>query len=505
MVQEMDTVLIPDEFRSDRPSNAIRVDSDLLPRVSVGGIVLPRNIYNELCKSSQGTQFLRLDFRACNDARAELEARWGRHLVERQDLRMLTTPAADKERPIYNWFSYKEAFSSDLVARLLRHTHTPPGAMILDPFGGVGTVALVCREGGFSAASLDLSPLAVFIACAKLSAMGCDFGTQLICFTEEMIRTLDEKGGRNSLIDVTIWQKGFDPEVAHWLSSAVSYLDDVRNGSIPLEVVNLAHLALLSIAAEVSHTVKDGTSLRLRLPGRRIGRAGIHKTPRDAIDLLRTRVAQMADDLRSAHSGLLRIADAGQQTVWARLGDARDLLMLLPASSVDRIITSPPYPNRYDYTSIYALELLLGFVKNREELRDLRFKLLCSHLEAPWPESIKSPHPVVGEILTSFLHHGINSNRNFKMVLGYFEDMRRTLDGISKVIRPGGQACIVVGNVRIEGECVPVDLLLADIAHSQGLQVTEILVTRYKGTNSQQTKRFGAGRTRESIVCLRRP
>ena len=43
-------------------------------------------------------------------------------------------------------------------------------------------------------------------------------------------------------------------------------------------------------------------------------------------------------------------------------GSSLDLLKSLPTDSVDMVITSPPYANRYDYTRTYALELAwLGF------------------------------------------------------------------------------------------------------------------------------------------------
>ena len=50
-------------------------------------------------------------------------------------------------------------------------------------------------------------------------------------------------------------------------------------------------------------------------------------------------------------------------------------LPLLSANSIDGVITSPPYCNRYDYTRIYALELVfLG--KTESEINSLRQDLL---------------------------------------------------------------------------------------------------------------------------------
>ena len=65
--------------------------------------------------------------------------------------------------------------------------------------------------------------------------------------------------------------------------------------------------------------------------------------------------------------------------VSASLGDAREI-------NTDRkynaIITSPPYPNRHDYTRIYSLEMLFDFVENNDDLKKIRYETLRSHVEA---------------------------------------------------------------------------------------------------------------------------
>ena len=62
------------------------------------------------------------------------------------------------------------------------------------------------------------------------------------------------------------------------------------------------------------------------------------------------------------------------------LADARHLSELLEPESVDAVITSPPYPNEKDYTRTTRLEtVLLGFVKNMQELRNLKKTLVRSN------------------------------------------------------------------------------------------------------------------------------
>lgn len=479
--------------------------SDSRDVIDCAGLRVPDNIFDTLCDSFTGRQFREGQYTVSHKSRHQLNERYTRLLVDRPDLRMLTTPAPDRDRPIFRWFLYKEAFSSVLVQVLLKEAGLERNSLVVDPFGGVGTVPMVAKLMGHRSIAFDLSPLPVFIGNTKLLAMARDFSDQLIGAADDLQQRIAESTTVLPSPDVSIWKKGFDADVSSALLTGLEVLRGLR-GSYEEEIIRLLHLALLSVAESASHTVKDGTSLRLRAPGRRIGRAGVNKTRSDLLNLYEAQVELMAHDMSGFHEPLR--FDSNIKTsmhTFCQGGDARRFNEHVGAHEVDVILTSPPYPNRYDYSAIYALELLLGFVENRDDLRRLRFSLLCSHLEAPWPDSIAVPHPAVAEIASAFLCQGMTSSRVFKMVLGYFDDMQKTIHAIVQSLRPGGFAFIVVGNVRIEGQEIPVDLILTDVAATAGLIPTKILVTRYKGTNSQQSKRFGPSRLRESVICLKQP
>lgn len=69
---------------------------------------------------------------------------------------------------------------------------------------------------------------------------------------------------------------------------------------------------------------------------------------------------------------------------------------------------------------------------------------------------------------------------------------------------PEGKVAMVVDNVRFEGELLPVDIVLSEMAEEVGFQVEEIIVGRYKGNSSQQMKKYGRVPVRESIVIWRK-
>lgn len=438
--------------------------------------------------------------------RDTLLSRFGDKLIARADYKSSTTSSRDKGKPVVGWFFYKEAFAADLVQKIVGSTRQAQDPFVLDPFGGTGTVPFVCQELGIRALSVDLSPLPVFISNTKIQSARENCSDELISLTSDLLEKTRKSENTRDLPDVSIWSKAFDIEVAHGLLSALDAIENFRaSRRYSAPACDVAHLALLCVAEEVSHAVKDGTSLRLRAPGRRLGRAGVSKTSEDLLTRLEAQLLNMAEDIRYYHENLAGPRAEVSSPNKSVIGDARQLTSHLEPNTFDLVITSPPYPNRYDYSAIYALELLLGFVKGRDELRALRFDLFRSHLEAPWPDHTDGLTPAVEEILSALYQAGMSSPRVFKMILGYFADLSQTLRQLMIVMKSGATAHFVVGNVRIEGQEVPVDLILAQIAEDIGFQLQSIGVARLKGTNSQQAKKFGNGRLRESVVEFRKP
>ena len=67
------------------------------------------------------------------------------------------------------------------------------------------------------------------------------------------------------------------------------------------------------------------------------------------------------------------------------------------------------------------------------------------------------------------------------------------------------KVAMVVDNVRFEGEMIPVDLILSEIAEQHGFTIEQIFVARYKGNSSQQMGKYGRVPVRESVVIWRKP
>jgi site-specific DNA-methyltransferase (cytosine-N4-specific) len=255
-------------------------------------------------------------------------------------------------------------------------------------------------------------------------------------------------------------------------------------------------LALLTSLEPSSSTSKDGQFLRL-----------VKRPPRPLEVSLAGTLNKMLGDL--AREGLIGPSPGAHVAARMFHGDARSLPQQLTAfrKRVDVIVTSPPYLNRYDYSRTYALELCLmldetgkAVVEEFEDLKAIRHSLLRSHIESkPAPTDLVHMD-ALEEILSNLQPKKLNNPRIPVMIKGYFEDMNLAIREMAAMLRPGGCVALVVANARFEGEHVPVDMMLSEIAAGYGLRTTEIRVTRYKGNSSQQMGKYGRFPVRESIV-----
>lgn len=444
-------------------------------------------------ESSTWQDFQRnLDPRIATSERVALASRFAPVTTERLSLGR-AVGGAERNEPLHNAITYKEAFSPRLVREVLDHLGISRGRLV-DPFVGVGTSLLVAAERGLEGVGLDLLPYAAFTAHTLLHAPHADWGT-VDAYLGSIERAPRLEVGSFPDFPVRTW--AFGP-------AALAELTRIRRAiwSLPdgLER-DVVHLALLSIVEQSSQATKDGTSLRQRpAASGRNGRFRAITTRKTVTATFNARVALLREGATSATPPIV-----GSRAV---VGDARSVSTLLAGELFDIAIFSPPYPNRYDYSANYQLELGFGFIDRDTDLKALRKRLLRSHLEATWPLARTVSSAALDEFLSALLHEkqtGDQTGRVFRMAAGYFEDMALVLQELATVLAPGGAAAIVVGTQVFAGQSLPTDLILADLAERAGYAVKDIWLARSKGVAVQQRARFGdVPGSRESVILLER-
>jgi hypothetical protein len=420
---------------------------------------------------------------------------------DRPDLGMLAGPRR-RDEPGYRWLAYKEAFSPGLVRAVLDHW-SGVGGVLLDPFAGSATSLLVAAERGLASVGVELLPYAQWGADTIVRAHAADGASFRRVVGEAAGAARVCAPGMPPVLPVPAASWAVSGEVGGALLALREALPP-RGSSVEAD---LARLALVSVVESVSMSVKDGTSVRHRdreRKGRttRPGRKGQQFSAAGVIDAFVAAAEVISDDL---------VKMPGGNDSQVLLGDARRLP--LGSAMAGSAVFSPPYPNRYDYSAIYQLELAAGgFVRVPEDLRRIRKSLLRSHLEAPPPDSLLVlDDPAVLAVLRAVAAAAEGGpgerGRTLRMLVGYFDDMCCVFAELARVLRPGAPAACVVATQTFFGCPVPTDVMLASIARRTGLVAEELWVLRRKRVAVQQRARGGVTSAggRESVLMLRRP
>ncbi|MDP2952678.1 MAG: DNA methyltransferase, partial [Chloroflexota bacterium] len=217
---------------------------------------------------------------------------------------------------------------------------TSPGQVVLDPMMGSGTTVVEAETAGRVGIGIDLDPLAVLITRAKAghippaelraSYLSC------VSIAQKLIR--DEAAGLREFLN-----HNFDSEtkefIEYWFApktqqALAALLLAIRSVTSDIRVASMLRVLFSSIIITKSGGVsraRDLAHTRPHLDPTKPEKDAIHEFSKKCMKVLRA---------------LEEWPRGTQQTVIAQ-GDARALP--LASSSVDCVVTSPPYANAIDY------------------------------------------------------------------------------------------------------------------------------------------------------------
>ncbi len=395
--------------------------------------------------------------------------------------------------PFQTWRPFKEAFAPELVERALFET---PGKVehIADPFGGSGTTALACQFLGIPPTTIEVNPFLADLIESKISLV--DFDTAIFEFARVIERVAREDGPVRPVFvgaPVTFVEPGlngryiFSSDIARRIiiyRTAIEAIQDIA-------CRRLFRVLLASVVVPVSNVNISGK-------GRRYKRGWTKReTPPELVDeLFRSRVLCALHDLRRF---------ASRQCLEYRVlrGDARLLSYMI--GPCDLAVFSPPYPNSFDYTDVYNVELwALGYLSNTEDNAQLRHSTLRSHVQVfrKFATDDLSSRTLSSTIKCLCEVREDLWNRHIPEMIGaYFEDLVAVLSKLAIQLRTRGRIYMIVGDSRYAGIEVPVATILTEICRSIGYDVIVLEPCRSMRSSPQQG---GRNDLEETLVVLER-
>jgi hypothetical protein len=403
------------------------------------------------------------------------------------------TNAGSIALPFQGWRNFKEAFAPELIELAVSET-TGSVSRIVDPFGGSGTTALAAQFLGIEPTTIEVNPYLADLIEAKISTI--DLDAAAAAFGRVVVRAQQIAvpagvlfpGAPPTFVEPGVKGRYLFPRaIAGRIAAYRVAIAELPNPDIR----RLFTVILASATVPTSNVIVSGKGRRYRRgwEKRLIDPATIDDWFQDGV-------------LRALYD--LRLYGDRACTDYTLLrGDARERVSELPDH--DLAVFSPPYPNSFDYTDVYNVELwTMGYLDGKEANLALRKSTLRSHVQI---HRDMAANGVQSDLLRETVRKLENVsghlwNKNIPaMVAAYTADMVVILRGISARMRTGGRIYMVVGDSRYSGIDVPVAAILAELSPDLGFDVVRVEPCRSMRASPQQG---GRAELAESLVVLER-
>lgn len=384
------------------------------------------------------------------------------------------TQRANLKHTRYGWLRLTPAYSVHLVGDLLDDIELSDG-VVLDPFCGTGTTALVCSERGIRADTIDINPFLVWLAQTKCASYST---VELEHFAETsstvLARAINGEGDEwiPSIHEIEKW---WDTETLRLLGHAMAGIRAVADEPA---VANLLKIVFCRVMIETANVSFGHQSMSFRaVPAPCL----FHDEKSDFVVNWRRASKDVLDAARSPIKA----------EVYVSLLDARRLGEVLKHNHYDCVITSPPYPNRMSYIrELRPYMYWLGFLTNGRQAGELDWEAIggtwgcaTSNLQK-WNRNGSKVIPfepfqkIIQDIRAC-------SDVLATYVEKYFHDMSQHIQAIHQVVKSGGQINYIVGNSKFYDVLLPVEQIFAAMFEEAGFKDVSLRTLRKRTSKKE--------------------
>ena len=346
---------------------------------------------------------------------------------------------------------YPAKFIPQVPRHLIELFHPVVRGPVLDPFCGSGTTLVECQAQGIPSFGIDLNPVAALVSKVKIDPPDREIATVASRLVE--MAAASTNGTRPNIPRLDHWFTAGGTTALTKLTRELAELSDRR-------VRNALRVALSRIIVRVSRQDSD---TRYAAVDRSIEESDVYAL---FIDSART----LDDAFRMSYGDMFRKGAASGVLT-------KDILAVKPADLPHKfglIITSPPYPNAYEYWLYHKYRMYwLG----------------------------EDPIPVRAAEIGARHHY---FKRNPANADDFRKQMASCFSLFWKVTLPLSLVCIVIGRSIIRGEVIDNARLLRAAAYEHGFHHLASATREIPSTRKAFNPSHGAINTETVLVFLRR-
>ena len=351
--------------------------------------------------------------------------------------------------PVHRWFRYSAGFSGAWAEALIAREAANGPVRVFDPFAGSATTLIAAEQCGVESRGIDPHPFVARVAQAKLAYRSAPYD-----YLRQARQVLDCAKRRPGSLESygALIRRCYTDEALRQLDGLRRVIERIDDGS---DAARLVWLTLVSILRPTSHV---GTAnWQYLLPNRRKARV---PTPFVAFE----------DMASVVYRDMMSVSCTGPRATFTP-DDARTC-HAVPADSANLVVTSPPYPNNYDYADATRLELsFFGEISGWGDLQAaIRRHLLRSCTQHVPDRAVDLDGTIArmeldairGELQTVCGELGrVRLTRGGKktyhnMIACYFLDLALAWRALRRVCQSPSRICFVIGDSAPYGVYVPV-------------------------------------------------
>lgn len=404
----------------------------------------------------------------------------------------------NKREPIHRWYPFVEGYSREFIKSII--DEMPKKNLIcLEPFSGSGTTTLELQNNGIPCYAFEVNPLMYLISRVKLeksySSARIDYWLDYVIKNRKIenvvlpseFPTLYENNDNN--------RKKWN--YSSTVGKSIEKLKIAINSIDEITYKELFKVALASILLEVSNLYRNGKCLSYKKNWE-----NNTYTEEEVFQLFDNKIKkEIKPDIEMPHIH----TDCNNKDMLFNEDSRIGIQKRLNDSSVDLVITSPPYLNSRDYTDTYMLELkTLDLTRDSKAILDLRKKTIRSHVQIKWNDTSAIDNELLKKTISSLneASSGITkwNDSLIDMVRLYFVDMHGIFMNMYRKMKNGGRVFFNVSNSAYFNVLINTLEICTSIAESVGFRVIEIRDARELKTSPQQQEKVG--KLLEGVIVL---
>ena len=372
----------------------------------------------------------------------------------------------------HGWLRLTPAYGVKLVEKIL--TSVDRDSIILDPFSGTATTGLVAAEQGYQAFTFDINPFLIWLGNAKYRNynQNCliDILKKVNLAFKEYKTLISQDNWTPQIFNIERWWSSYTLQIlaALRISLVNQFGEPEENENYDIVWIGFCRLIIETSSAAFNHISMsfNDTIIYQNIEG-------IEDIFVEIIEFM----------LKSAENPIVGSAKVLKV-------DARHIAGL-DNIKINKVITSPPYPNRISY--IRELRPYMYWTKFLNEAKEAgemdwlaiggTWGIATSRLNSWEIQERDLPKQVFSTVENIRISGGKNANLLANYVLKYFHDMHLHLSSLRSILADDAQLHYIVGNSTFFGNMVDTERLLSESMRLLGYSNIHSEIVRKRNSN----------------------